>query len=494
MTTHTLSIFDPNTLLPHRAGIAGLALALSALDPKDAPLSWSVTDEAVSLSWECSDREVVQWLLGQTYQVKDGYLKVPCLSLDDQGRYIFTAGVLTTFLQHSKQRSQQKETVPLSFTVDEGQPEVHIKHRPLEGCYYTGDFKEAFSSKGAFKSAIPLKGQHVPGLVECFVTGAYKESPKGYLALLFLPLACGYYQLPGYRSAVVIPEVADLPKWVKQRRFYPGRTYRKFRSSGAGESALRFLLQETLLDDAETFRVDYCEAYQLGKQPWDGNQSYLKQAVYRVKATDEMLALYQSAFDFFPMRVRQKADGESWLALSKVLPWIADNLIAEKAWYAGFYEFRKANDLYERKGLVKMAQYLNDDEKTLFDAVQGSFSTFLRRQILQAQKQGRPLDYGQVTNKVIYSLQRPSTQQEFASSLVDFFSRNPSKALKFSGPQIYAWLHRDGNWRQARDLVLLAVVTYGKAEQDAEKTAEAGEAPVAIGEATESEAFEMDLA
>ena len=493
MVNYILSIFDPNTLLPHRAGIAGLALALSALNQNEAPLEWDVSEDAVQLTWDCSDREAVQWLLEQTYQVKDGYLDVPCLKLDKQGHYIFTAGVLTTFLQHSKQRKQEKETIPLSFTVDEGQPQVSITHRPLLDCYYTGDFKEAFSSKGAFKSSIPLKGQHLPGLVECFVTGAYKESPEGYLALLFLPLACGYYQLPGYRSAVVIPEVLDLPKWVRQRHLYSGRTYRNFRSSGAGESALRFLMQEALLEDAETFRVNYCEVYQLGKQPWDGNQSYLKQAVYRVRATDEMLSLYESAYDLFPVQVRKNDKGDTWLALSKVLPWIADNLIAEKVWYAGFYEFRKANELYERKGLVKMTEYLTDDEKVLFDAVQGAFSSFLRGQILQAQKQGRPLDYGQATNKVIYRLQRPSTQQEFATALVDFLSQHRSKALRFAGPQIYAWIHREANWRQARDLALLAVATYGKAQKDAEEAAGEDESPVVIDESTEAQPFEMSL-
>ena len=35
MTELNLSIFDPNTLFPHRAGIAGLALALSVINPDD---------------------------------------------------------------------------------------------------------------------------------------------------------------------------------------------------------------------------------------------------------------------------------------------------------------------------------------------------------------------------------------------------------------------------------------------------------------------------
>lgn len=470
MTELVLSIFDPNTLLPHRAGIAGLALALSALTPTDAPIQWEVTEDAVTLSWHGSDLEAVQWLLNQTYRSDQGYLEVPALKLDKQGRYIFTEGVVSTFLQHSKQRTREKQAIPLSFLVEDDKPEIRIDYRPIVDCYYTRDFKDAFTSKGGFKTDIPLKGHHLPGLVECFVNGAYIESPIGFLALLFLPLACGYYQLPGYRSALVIPEVRNLKQWVNLRRRMPGRTYRSFRASSAGESALSFLLREKLLEEAQQFRVDYCEVYQLGNQPWDGNQSYLKQAVHRVQVNDQVLELYEIASRLLPPRVKLKQDGEgTWLAESKVLAWISDNLIANKVWYSGFFEFRKATTIYpeDRRGLVVMTEHLNTNEKILFDAVQGAFSVFLRDQIQQAQKQGRPLDYGQVTDKVIYRLQRPSTQQEFATALVDFLSQFRSKAARAAGPQIFWWLHQESNWRKARDLTLLAIATYkGKTSEE----------------------------
>jgi CRISPR-associated protein Cas8a1/Csx13 len=465
-----LSIFDPNTLLPHRAGIAGLALALSAIAPTDALMQWEVTEDAVKLSWEGSDLEAVQWLLSHTYRSDQGYLEVPALKLDEQGRYIFTEGVVSTFLQHSKQRTREKQAVPLAFLVEDDQPEIRIDYRPVVDCYYTRDFKDAFTSKGAFKTDIPLKGHHLPGLVECFVNGAYIESPTGFLALLFLPLACGYYQLPGFRSALVIPEVRNLKEWVNLRRRMPGRTYRSFRASSAGESALSFLLREKLVEDAQQFRVDYCEVYQLGNQPWDGNQSYLKQAVHRVQVNDQVLGLYEIASRLLPPRVKLKQDGEgTWLAESKVLAWISDNLIANKVWYSGFFEFRKATTIYpeDRRGLVVMTEHLNADEQVLFDAVQGAFSAFLRDQIQQAQKQGRPLDYGQVTDKVIYRLQRPSTQQEFATALVDFLSQFRSKAARSAGPQIFWWIHQESNWRKARDLTLLAISTYISKKGDA---------------------------
>ncbi|GAB4147256.1 MAG: hypothetical protein Fur0046_25440 [Cyanobacteria bacterium J069] len=501
MKEFTLSIFDPNTLLPHRAGIAGLALALSVLDPKDAPLTWEVTDDAVKLAWEGSDFAVVKWLLDQTYQITaDGYLKVSALKLDDQGNYTFTQGVLSTFLQHSQQRSLGAP-ITRSFTIDEGQPEIKIDVRPLLSCYYTDDIKEAFNSKGAFKKEISLKGHHLPGLVECFVNGAYQESPEGFLALLFLPIACGYYKLPAQtvggklagRSAVVIPNVTHLTHWVRSRQNLSGRTYRDFRSSGAGESALHFLLQEKTLEDTQQFRVNYCEVYQLGKQVWDGNQSFLKQAVYRVEADDDLLDLYDIARQLFPAQVKQTDKGETWLAISKTLPWICDNLVAAKPWYWGFFEFRKRNGVYERKGLVKMTEYLNAEEQVLFDAVQGAFSNYLYGQIKQAQKQGRPLDYGQVTDKVIYRMQRPSTQQEFATALVDFLSQFRSKAGRAAGAQIYHWIHREANWRQARDLTLLAIATYTSKKGDALDGADVPIESAAESDSEDAETFSMSV-
>lgn len=243
MTEMILSLFNPNSLLPHRAGVAGLALALSAIDPTDAPLQWEVTDDAVKLTWDCTDKEAIQWLLKETYQIKDGYLNVKALKLDDQSRYIFTDGVTTTFLQHSKQRSLDKQTQSLSFQVDEGQPEIQVNHRQLLDCYYTRDFKEAFSSKGKFQKSIPLKGHHLPGLVEDFANGAYQESPENYLALLFLPIACHYYRLPNFLSGLVILSVSNLKAWVKRRKAYAAKTVTKLKPYGE----FRLMVQGNLL-------------------------------------------------------------------------------------------------------------------------------------------------------------------------------------------------------------------------------------------------------
>jgi CRISPR-associated protein Cas8a1/Csx13 len=459
MTQLTFSLLDPNTLLPHRAGIAGLALALSAIQTSDSILQWKVEDETIALQWECKDKEAIEWLVRQAYQIHDGLLIAPSLNLSPQGRYTFSEGIIRTFLQHSKQRALDKTATSISFHIEDNQPEVQIVWRKLLDCYYLRELKGLFNKKGNLNSEIPLKGHHLPGLIECFVNGEYKESKINFLSLLFLPLACSYYRLTNRRYALVIPEVVNLNSWVIRRQKLSGRSYRDFQSSGGGESGLRLLLEEWVTTDLQQHRVKYCEVYQLGKQPWDGNQSGLKQAVYRIHSSDEILAIYQTAIALFPSKLRVTDKGVSWIAVSNILPWITDNLILAKSWYSGFFLFQKANNIYERKGLIAMSKYLQPTEQVLFDAVQGAFSIYLREQIEKATRQGRPLDYPQVTNKVVYRLQRPSTQQDFATTLVDFLSQFRSKAARSAGPQVYAWIH-GSEWRKARDLAMLAIATY----------------------------------
>ena len=117
--------------------------------------------------------------------------------------------------------------------------------------------------------------------------------------------------------------------------------------------------------------------------------------------------------------------------------------------------------------------FLKPHEQKLFDAVQGAFRVYLSGQNKQAKNQGRQLDYGQVTDKVIYRLQRPNTQQEFAKALVDFISQFRGKACQGVGKEIYAWIH-GSEWRKSRDLALLAIATY-KGESKNNKSESAGE-------------------
>lgn len=473
MTELTFSLLDPNTLLPHRAGIAGLALALSHLDPATAPLQWSMTETDVQLSWSGRDDEALQWLLQQTYVLEDGLLNIPALKLDSNAKFAFSQGLLNSFLQHSKQRTLEKTSRTVNFTIAEDQPQIRETYAPILDFYYLRDLKLC-DRKGKLNKTFDVKGQHLPGAIECFANGALTEPPERFLPLLFLPIACSYHLLPEQRAALVIPEIKNLQAWIKRRQRLAAPVQRRWRVSSSGEAGLSFLLEESLLTELQKFQVDYCEVYQLGGQIWDGNQKRLKQAVYPISSKPITLSIFRQAIQAFPVRVLAKKDGEGHYArASSVLAWIADNLIRGKPWYLGFMQFRKQQDqIYadDRRGLRSMTEtQLSNHEQILFQAVQGSFRNYLRIQGEEAKRQGRQnLDYAQVLKKVIYRLQKPATQQEFASAFVQFLSQYPSSQGKGYGLEIYQWLHSDRNrWRQAQDLALLAIITYqGKSKED----------------------------
>ncbi|WP_126148399.1 type I-MYXAN CRISPR-associated Cas8a1/Cmx1 [Synechococcus elongatus] len=475
MTELMFSLLDPNTLLPHRAGIAGLALALSHLDPETARLQWSTTETGVQLRWEGRDDEALQWLLRQTYILEDGLLTVPALNLDTNAKFSFSQGLLNSFLQHSKQRTLEKTSRTVNFTIAEDQPQVSETYAPILDCYYLRDLKLC-DRKGKLNKTFDVKGQHLPGAIECFANGSLTEPPERFLPLLFLPIACSYHLLPEQRAALVIPEITNLQAWIKRRQQIAAPVQRRWRLSSSGEAGLSFLLEESLFTELQKFQVNYCEVYQLGGQIWDGNQKRLKQAVYPVLAQPLTLSIFRQAVQVFPVRVLAKKDSDEYYArASSVLAWIADNLIRGKPWYLEFMQFRKQQDqIYPdaRRGLRSMTEtQLSSHEQILFEAVQGAFKNYLRIQGKEAGRQGRQnIDYAQVLKKVIYRLQKPATQQEFASALVQFLSQYPSPQAKGNGLEIYQWLHGDRNrWRQAQDLALLAIVTYqGKSKEDPE--------------------------
>lgn len=510
MSKFELSIFDPNTLLPHRAGIAGLALVLSTLDPNDAPISWEITEDTVTLNWDCSDKEVLDWLLAQTYQINDGMLVAKTLNLSTHGKLAFSQGVLSTFLQHPRHKGFVEDSnrprqgkkkfflnKSISLLVEPDKPEI-IENIPiLDLCYYLDKRKtdEAFDKKGNFLPLIKTKGNHFPGLIGCSINGAYQDSPNGFLPLLFLPLACNYYQLGSHKRfyGLVIPEINNLVLWSKKRLQLGNRNYRDFRSSSADEAGLRFLLEEQIYADSSLYKVSYCEVYQLGEQPWS-QQKGIKQSVRRIRVSEEILGLYQSALSLFPSKVRVGKDSNSWLTLSEVLPWIAANLSANNSWYLNFHDFAKRKSeikangtekkirlyIYERVGLITMTENnIQGNEKILLDAVQGSFAGYLRKQFhFRKNKLGRDLtaqevreEFESITEKALYRLQRPTTQQEFAKALVDFLSQFRSKAARGLGREIYAWIHGE-EWRKARDLTMLAIATYQSKKKDGDANSE----------------------
>ena len=68
-----------------------------------------------------------------------------------------------------------------------------------------------------------------------------------------------------------------------------------------------------------------------------------------------------------------------------------------------------------------------------------------------------------------------------------------SKAARAKGAQIYHWIHREANWKQARDLVLLAIATYTSKKGDALDGADVPIESSGESETDEAENFSMSV-
>lgn len=446
----TFSLDDKNMSLPNRAGIAGIALVLGSMD-SDLPIKWEITSREVKLSWECTDQIAIDILMSEAYQI-DGKGRIACdaLGLSDKGKYLFSEVLCKTFLQQGVQRDMGEEE-NCSFTVDDAQ--IVRKYRTVKDCYYTKPL-DIFNRKGEFSKSLAVKSNHLPGSTECYVNGFYNATPHEFLPLLFLPLVCGYYQLPNNRMAVVIPEVTNIVEFLDD--FEPATDYKDFYSGSSSEAALNFLVRSKAVKSNRYAGIDYCEVYQLGKQVWDANQKYLKQQVYRIRNNKELLDEYETARERFPTRVVKKDDGTTFLAKSSVLPWICDNLIRHKPWYTGFAKFRKTDKLYEVGGIAKM---LEQHRGLVVNVVQDAFRAYLAEQY---ERNHAP--YKNTLNKVIYMLDRPKTLETFRSTITKFLARNSSKSLKSGVGEFFRLI--DTDWKAVKDLALLSVVGYKSQNTD----------------------------
>jgi len=196
-----LHLGDPGMTLMHRAGLAGLWMTLEQLEStRDRPgnLSWQRDNRSVSLSWEGSDREVLDWLLGQAFQVDgDGLIALTGLNpqaMDRQTRVTVHQGMLGTLLQHNKtHQATGQQTVALE--VDER--EVTVKYKALKSYVHQTFANKLCDGKGKLqRKPIDVAGWINPGAAVRHVAfssqTSFQELPEMVLALLFAPMGCQF--------------------------------------------------------------------------------------------------------------------------------------------------------------------------------------------------------------------------------------------------------------------------------------------------------------
>ncbi len=491
-----LDLANPNFTLLHRAGVAGLWMTLQQLtkekvNPPEG-LIWELTSRKVILSASGSDQIALEWLLKESFQLRDGLIAlrgINAKTMRKDALAIVHKGILGTFLQHnSTHKSTGVKTE--SFSLGEDGQEILVNYKVLTSYVYQDFAKNLCDQKGKFLSkSIPVAGWLNPGAVVRHIAfsahTSFEEFPESALALLFAPVACYYYILRSKlrdkraQYALVIPEVINLEKFAAYKQDIHQRyaSYQDFNATSLGDAGLRFLTYETTAKTANLFEIPRCQVVTLGTVAWSTQQK-TRTDLYLVEADAKICHNYQICRDEMCDRIVVNQKGQTFISPSFARELIAENLARGQAWYAGISEQVNSQDLfkmltYERGGLYQMIQKVEWSEKErLFVQAchEALYYTYGKLADQKSQSSELP-NFDKVNTKIRTGLSRCKNAETFREFIVDFWSRaGQIPTLKAHWEDLMDLIMSEKYWKKSRDLTLLALASYkGKGVSKPEK-------------------------
>ncbi|MEG6549641.1 type I-MYXAN CRISPR-associated Cas8a1/Cmx1 [Desulfocurvibacter africanus] len=373
------SLDEPGLGVLERAGLAGLYLALSAVDGWAAQgdekatvlretLEWELSDREVRLAWKGKPREALGGLLRWAWQVKDGVLFLPGVhrtrdSLENKWLRLGPhKGILQTFFQHNKVLPKGEQVRELC-SLDE-QETFEIAYRPVKGelppCK-DSNIKGIVQMKGFAGDKASLPSWAHPGSAQRFGKMESGWIGTGRLAflLLFSPLACVYFELPRSRVrdrnklqmtanwAFLVPEFTDLSAMaasIADVTSIAKDEFLRIRAQSMEDAALRFAASYMGKRLEKNFDITALHIVAMGKVSHYQGQNVRKRVI---RLAPDMLALrrYLKLLAVMPNAVRQRKNqgeeenkGSHFIAVPLCRGLIARNLIDGAPWYTGLGE------------------------------------------------------------------------------------------------------------------------------------------------------------
>ena len=519
-----ISLNDPGMTPLHKAGLAGLAMTLERLRrPPRVEWGWDpVGAQSVRLFWgESGPDALLEFLFceGLALDEATGLVDFPALRgrlgqpASYEERWLFQRALTGTFLKQSRSRKLGDERF---LVLDPDSKHPPVSYRPMT-FFRHQDQHEALSKRLAkpTQKGIRFVGWLVPGAVEKHPGTAQtrmSQLPGPYLALCFAPVGSLCFLMRGAGSrgyALVLPEINDLKGYARFRRRFTHLTAEQLYVAGSEDAAMLVALSmHTGLEKATSGPGGqrFCQAIEFRRQIWNSKEP-VRTSVIAIKPPDaRALHNYRLAWslsEFQTRRVRTKDGTGTWFATSPSRGAIAKALGEGRAWWEGVAEvYRRGGSdvraafeqVLERKGLnimVKRAEWDEHSERRFVEACHEAMRHLYGSIGGQTREAGTGFEQKARTElvRIRSSLLRAKNAESFRSALMDFWARasrtkvrsNPT--LRGTDPETgkpgwYAVLPllRDDSWTRARDLALLALISYsGKTPDDDDDAVEPNE-------------------
>ena len=458
MSNFTFSLDNPGYLLPHKIGILGLARVLSYGDRLNllAPnqITYSIDSREITLSYECSDIIAFSVLSKLAYSIQDGLIDSPCLEVTDEERFVFSQGLLFSFLQHNMHKKFTGEKKKLTFAVGDENIPFHVTIKTLSDCYYTSVIPKLFTKKGNYAHEILIKSNNFPGMIlDENNPEKNLESIDKFLLLFFLPLEAPIVSLSGdslgARKGLILIEPYDLTKQLDIR---VPRNLLFSSYSSAGNALLSFICQEHYKEYVDQLEK---EIYILGAQKWNLKQKFNKKKVVRARTTNDELEIFKVCSGHLPNTIKvipsdstqdvSQAE-KTFINSSNLLGFIADNLLNNNLWYYNLGQFLLAKQYYEKQTLKLLIEKYGDNHyREILFISQTAWSLYVETKGI---KRATPY-YRSLRTKTCYLLNSPTNESSFTRNLSKFFPK-----------EIDLVYSKERDWKIIRDCFLQSIFLY----------------------------------
>lgn len=512
----TIKLNAPGMTSLHKAGLAGLYLTLRAFEEKAERikgLEWELEPAQIVLHWsDETPKGAFQSLIDRSFRLEDGFMVLTGLEVSkpltiDQKHHLYTA-LLNSFLQFGPHRPTGNKRV-LTYEVD-GRPCWIKDFAPIKEFRHQFAADDFIDDEGHFKKSIEAAGWLYPGGGQRHV--GYKDTKLNELmepafALLFAPIGVIYYSIRSRargrkaRLAMLVPEIRDLAVYAEIRQAFAAHGVFDMTASSASDAALRMLSAIEANRASNTFAQFFdssfvCRVITFGIVSWNEKQksrTYARSVVsghlpgfdnYRKAA-----AIFKNRWQRVSAKYDRKGDQTEperfFVTTFSAREFIADNIAQGKVWYHDLTTYLSHKETreqlqYERKELNQMVETASYDDESERLFIRVSHESWRRRLGKLGQRASNEnTNFGALVKKeaekLRTSLARCKNAETLRETVVDFWARaGANEGLRGEGLKTLLPLFDEKNWKKARDLALLALISYQP------QTAEEEEALTAI--------------
>ncbi|MGI8542456.1 MAG: type I-MYXAN CRISPR-associated Cas8a1/Cmx1 [Aridibacter sp.] len=519
-----LKLNTPGMTSLHKAGLAGLYMTLKAFDKKDVQikgLQWEVQEKQIVLNWtDDKPKDAFENLVKESFWIDDeGFIRLyglePKREMSLEQRHLLYEGLLNSLLQHGQHR-KKKAKRNLGYEIDD--KKVWIKDfEPIKEFVHQNVHKNWLDNNGFFKSEIEIVGWLYPGSSVKHTDSStknattHRESFPFALCLLFSPVGVIYYLLKSKakgkkyarksRLALLIPEVKNLKSYAEIRQVIASQGVIDLTASSSSDAALRMLIALRTNSSGNQFAKRMqenflCRVITLGIVDWSKQQKSRTATRTVISSKLKGFENYYLADSIFKnkwQQVQEDRDSKGNLKSPERFfvttfcgrEMIADNTANGKNWYHNISEFLANRETreqlyYERKELGQMtkeATYENENERIFIDVCHESWRRRMGK--LGQRATNESTSFSNLANKerekLRTSLARCKNAESLRETVIDYWSRAGSiKQLQSGGLAKILPLFDEDNWRKAKDLALLALISYQAPEETEDTDIETG--------------------